>query len=791
VTRRITACTLVLCALAATAWAVKPVTWTHQSEADFKPAEQKGTVVDSYGEVLLARQTELLMTADQAPPVVSDVVAHGKALFAADGTGNGIYRIADGKVETFAEVPSTMIACLQGDGKRGLLVGTGGQGGGVYRVDLKGRTSPVWTHDDVTYVWALLPDGKGGFYAATGTKAAVWHVDADGNGKVLYEVSEHAKNILCLAYDAKGGVLYAGTDEKGLILAINPTRAKGRVVYDAAEKEIAALAVHPDGGVYAATSDASKARAEGEVPPSKEKEGRSPTTAPADVSNGEAAQAIEDALEKTDDDEPAEKGGADDEEDADADYPTVLKPGERVTVSPGGKLVKRRPTTQPAETAADEEAVALDEPAPRQVGQGGTTRPAPSEPVSRPTSPTGGGSGGAGNAVYFVRPSGVVETVFRRPVTILDMRRDQDGTLYLATGNGGGVYSVSPDGDRVVQLAEMASSQVTSLARRVDGTLVFSAANKGAVAALPEKYNASASLISKPLDAKQIALWGTVNVSAAIPDGTKATIATRSGNLAKPDDDTWSDWSKEIRADGTFAKIPSPAGRFIQYRLTLTSEGEKTPTVRAVQLIHQVGNLAPSVPGVTVKVGPKGGGKGPVRALAIKATDRNGDKLTYSLAFREVGGKVWTEITDDLAKPQYLWNTRTVADGVYEVKVTASDAQSNAPRRGLSASRISPRIVVDNTAPQIKNLTGQVRDGSVIVTARAVDEISRIESIYYAVDSGDWQTALPIDEICDDTTESIRIELDDLKPGAHRVAVRVADRFGNASHGAVTVTVEK
>jgi hypothetical protein len=210
-----------------------------------------------------------------------------------------------------------------------------------------------------------------------------------------------------------------------------------------------------------------------------------------------------------------------------------------------------------------------------------------------------------------------------------------------------------------------------------------------------------------------------------------------------------------------------------------------------VKLIHQVGNLAPSVSGVTVKVGPKGGGQGPVRALAIKAADRNGDKLTYALAFREVGGKVWTEITDELNKPQYLWNTRTVADGVYEVKVTASDAQANAPKRGLAASRISPRIVVDNTAPEIKNLTGQMRQGTALVTARAVDAVSRIASIHYAVDSGDWQTALPIDEICDDTTESIRIELDDLKPGAHRVAVRVADRYGNAAHAAVTVTVEK
>jgi hypothetical protein len=210
-----------------------------------------------------------------------------------------------------------------------------------------------------------------------------------------------------------------------------------------------------------------------------------------------------------------------------------------------------------------------------------------------------------------------------------------------------------------------------------------------------------------------------------------------------------------------------------------------------VTLIHQVGNLAPAVSGVMVKVGPKGGGQGPIRALAIKAADRNGDALRYTLAFREVDGKVWTEITDELDKPQYLWNTQTVADGVYEVKVTASDAQANAPKRGLTASRISPRIVVDNTPPRIRNLTGQVRNGVALVTGQAVDATSRIGSIHYAVDSGEWQLALPTDEIADDTTEGIRIELGDLKPGTHRIAVRVSDRLGNATHKAVTVTVKK
>ena len=60
-----------------------------------------------------------------------------------------------------------------------------------------------------------------------------------------------APNAWCVARDARG-VLYVGTGNDGRVLRVDGT--KGSVLFDAAELEVHAVAVGPDGRVYAATS---------------------------------------------------------------------------------------------------------------------------------------------------------------------------------------------------------------------------------------------------------------------------------------------------------------------------------------------------------------------------------------------------------------------------------------------------------------------------------------------------------------------------------------------------------
>src|SRR5581483_7955996 len=104
---------------------------------------------------------------------------------------------------------------------------------------------------------------------------------------------------------------------------------------------------------------------------------------------------------------------------------------------------------------------------------------------------------------------------------------------------------------------------------------------------------------SEVLDAKIISKWGALNWKASTPPGTSATVAVRSGNVADPDD-TWSGWSEE-QADPAKARILAPTARYLQYRVTLTSDDPKvSPELRGLTLRYQTTNQAPEITSLDV-----------------------------------------------------------------------------------------------------------------------------------------------------------------------------------------------
>ncbi|MCD6304322.1 MAG: hypothetical protein J7M21_05100 [Planctomycetes bacterium] len=403
-----------------------------------------------------------------------------------------------------------------------------------------------------------------------------------------------------------------------------------------------------------------------------------------------------------------------------------------------------------------------------------------------------------GNAVYRIGPDGLIESIFRRPVTILAMVR-RDDKLLLATGNGGQVYSVTTDGDEVSVLADTDAKQVTAIVAGPGGEVLFATANKGSVGRLAGRYARKGTFVCKPMDAGQIARWGTIQLFGRAPQGTSVTVATRSGNVAEPDEKTWSSWSKEMPLQAGFLPIGTPAGRFLQYRLTLTSNGRATPIVGGVEIVYQVGNLAPVVAGISVQASAKGkepGGpaSGPkvYRHILIKAGDQNHDRLRFILSFRRIGTDKWVPITDRLTEPKFVWDTRSVADGRYEIRVTASDDPSNPRGSARTASRISEPIVVDNTPPLVSALAAKAAGGRISVSGRTEEAASRIVAIAYALDSqSEWRAISPADGICDSNRERFAFDIEDVKAGTHRVALRVEDLYGNVGYGSVIVQVGK
>ena len=122
-----------------------------------------------------------------------------------------------------------------------------------------------------------------------------------------------------------------------------------------------------------------------------------------------------------------------------------------------------------------------------------------------------------------------------------------------------------------------------------------------------------------------------------------------------------------------------------------------------------------------------------LQTLAWKAEDADGDRLAYTLQYRREGE---TDVARPASRadrrPIFVWDTTSVADGRYVVRVVASDAPSNAADRALTGDRESDPVDVDNTPPAIT--TEVVRTGGAArLVVRVRDAQSPIQKLEYSL----------------------------------------------------------
>ena len=104
---------------------------------------------------------------------------------------------------------------------------------------------------------------------------------------------------------------------------------------------------------------------------------------------------------------------------------------------------------------------------------------------------------------------------------------------------------------------------------------------------------------------------------------------------------------------------------------------------------------------------------------------------------------------------------------------------------------MSDPLVIDNTPPRIKRATVQIKESTATVRFTAEDEYTAIGRVSYTVDSNDdWISSLPNDLIYDTTDEDFTIKIEDLEPGEHVVAVRVADDLGNTVYKTFDIEIK-
>lgn len=133
---------------------------------------------------------------------------------------------------------------------------------------------------------------------------------------------------------------------------------------------------------------------------------------------------------------------------------------------------------------------------------------------------------------------------------------------------------------------------------------------------------------------------------------------------------------------------------------------------------------------------------------------------------------------DSGAKQSRAWDTTKVPDGIYIVKVVASDEIAN-PRDALQDEVISGAFVVDNGKPDVKLPEPFKETPKDTVKLTCSDTASRIASADYRIDSGDWIAAAAADGIFDSLTEEIEIKPENITAGKHSLHVRARDAAGN------------
>jgi hypothetical protein len=182
------------------------------------------------------------------------------------------------------------------------------------------------------------------------------------------------------------------------------------------------------------------------------------------------------------------------------------------------------------------------------------------------------------------------------------------------------------------------------------------------------------------------------------------------------------------------------------------------------------------------------------QAVLWSAEDANDDELTYSIYYRGENEKDWKLLKDKLEQKFYSWDTNSMPDGAYYLKIVASDEKSNPANEALRAERVSERFVVDNTPPTISEVASQPAPGpagdpAVTVRFRAADAASSIVRAQYSLDAGDWTIVPPEGGLSDSPTEQYSLTLRGVTPGEHTVSVRVYDQFENEAAAKVTFNV--
>jgi sugar lactone lactonase YvrE len=709
----------------ASVFAALPTFWQVSTEAEFLRGEVENLSIDTYGRLTLG-PTSTPVYESNAPFLWTVITAPDGSVYSGSGNEGQVFRIdPGGKGTVFFDSEELEVHALAPAPGGGIFAGTS-PNGRIYRIDPSGKSTVFFDPAD-RYIWSLAVDPGGNLFAATGDKGVIYKITPDGTGTVFYETK--ATHAMSLAIDRDGRLL-AGTESPGRVFRIDAS-GKPFVILDSSYNEIRTLRVDTNGMIYAA---AVSGRSGGSS---------TPAPAPADVT---------------------------------APQPVVTVSAEVTAIAVADVPVGGGQPSPP--------------PAPRNIG-----------PVT--------------GAIFRIAPDGAWDLIWEsREDTPYDIAFEGNGNLLVATGNKGKIYRLSGDPYQPTLVVRANAQQITTILPEREGRMLFATSNPGKILRLSAVRADRGTYTSDVRDAQTVAAWGTIKWRAQMPPRTRVEISTRSGNTRTPDE-TWSDWASAYpNPEGS--AISSPRARYLQWRAILVGSDGDSPLLTSVSAAYLPRNMRPRVTSITIH--PPGtvfqrpfptdpeiagfDGELPERRAATqpggspslgrrtyqkglltfvwRAEDENRDDLTYDVHYRREGETSWKLLKRTISDPIMVWDTTSVPNGSYLLRVVASDAPSNSPSTALTGAMESTSFEIDNAPPQV-DISSVRREGSRLTIVFEVrDEHSSVQKADYSLDGDRWQTIYPKDGIADSRVEQFELTLEG-EAAARGVIIRATDALNNVA----------
>ncbi len=714
--------------------------WTQGEYGDFERGVINNLSMRSDGLLSLAPHSHELYDTSQAYLWTLARDSKGN-LYTAGGTGAKLFRIPPGGPgKMLAEVDALEIHAIAVDSKDRVFFGTAPDGK-VYRIAGNGKPE-VFYDPKAKYIWSLAFNSKGDLLVATGGvpngQGEIHKVTADGKGSVFFKTDE--THVRSMAIDPSDNLI-VGTEPGGLVLRISPA-GEGFVLYQMSKKEVTAVAVAPNGAIYAAAVGSKQGGSSVSLPPA-------PPPVPAGGAPGNASGGNS-APGRAPSPPPASIGNA-----------GVSGGSEVYCIELNGN--PRRVWSHAQDVVY---AMAFD-------AQGRVLL-------------------GAGNkgSLYRIESPTQYTALLTLPLTqITAFQSGPGGRLYAATGNTGKVFEIGPEVEHEgsIESDVFDSSMYTlwgrlSFEAHLNGGQIAIATRSGNLDQPQKNWSAWSAAITSPKGgrvtspAARFVQWKAAfraDSAGHSPELESVDVAYLPKNVEPRVDEVEITPANYRFPPPVLNLLAAPAGP--SQNLNLPPLGRRSaPSLPSLP----AGDNTTSTPSMQFAKGFLG-----ARWLA---SDPNGDTLIYTVEIKGENETEWKPLKEKLTEKYISWDGTTFPDGDYRVRVTATDGPSNPPAEALTARQVSPPFTIDNTPPKITGLAASRSGGKLQVRWHAADGLSNLGRAEYSLDGGDWTVAEPVTKLTDSPALDYELTLD-AAAGEHTIAVRVVDDNDNVAVDKVVV----